>query len=78
MTFFEKFGEKAGKFYAAKYSSKGFCFALRIISVISGVLDYIGGSSEIANIIKTGNMAGIFGFMALIIAVIYQILKNTF
>ncbi len=73
MPFWDKFGETADKFYAAKYATKGFCFSLRLMQAISGVLDSIGGSSQIANMIRTGNMGGIIAFIVFIICIILVI-----
>ena len=70
MPFWDRGGEIAGKYYIAKYATNGFCFALRFMNVISGVLDSIGGSSQIANMIKTGNVAGIISFFVFIICII--------
>jgi len=78
MGFLEKFGETAGKFYAAKYATSGFCFALRIVGAISNVLNYMGGSSQIANIIRTGNVSGVVASIALFIALLYQVFINAF
>jgi hypothetical protein len=73
MPFWDKFGETAGKYYAAKYTSSGFCFALRFMKAISGVVDSIGGSSQLANMIRTGNIGGIISFMVFIICIILGI-----
>lgn len=70
MPFWDRGGEIAGKYYIAKYATNGFCFALRFMNAISGVLDSIGGSSQIANMIKTGNIAGIISFFVFIICII--------
>lgn len=53
------FNSVPAKYYAANYTLKGFCTALNIIRSISGFLDSIGGSMQIANMIKTGNVAGL-------------------
>ncbi len=82
MPFWEKFGlgfetingesssVVAGKFYTAKYATKGFCFALRFMQAIAGVLDSIGGSSQIANMIRTGNIGGVIAFIVFIVCLI--------
>ncbi len=70
MVFWQKFGNTAGKFYAAKYGSEGFCFALRLMQGIAGVLDNLGGSSQLANMIRTGNMGGLIGLIVFIICII--------
>lgn len=78
LPFWEKinpFNKEASEFYTAKYASQGFCFALNIIRGLSGMLDSIGGSEQIANMIKSGNMAGVGAFIAFIICFILVLLN---
>lgn len=63
------------KYYIAEYTTKGFCFALDLIRAISGMIDSIGGSEQIANMIKSGNMAGVGAFIAFIICFILVLFK---
>lgn len=68
------FNKDANKFYAAKYATKGFCFSLKLIHALAGIFDYIGGSSQLANMIRTGNMGGVIAFIVLIIALIWNLI----
>jgi hypothetical protein len=70
MPIWQKFGNVAGKYYVAKYATDGFCFALKLLKSISSVFDHIGGSSQLANMIRTGNIGGIIGLLVFIICLI--------
>lgn len=62
MPFWQKINPRnsiSGEYYASKGALKGFCTALNIVRAISGFLDSLGGSMQIANMIKTGNVAGL-------------------
>ena len=78
MPFFEKFGTTAGKYLLAKYSANGFCFALKFIHAVSNIFDSMGGSMQIANMIKTGNIAGILSPIILIIIIIVKKIMSFF
>ncbi len=59
----------------SKYVTDGFCFALKFVRAISNILDSMGGSASIANMIRTGNMGGVIGFIVLIITLILAMLN---
>jgi hypothetical protein len=75
MPIWDKFGEVAGKFYTAKYVTKGFCFALKFLHIVANVLNSFGGSAQLANMIKTGNIGGLIGFVVFIICIILALLN---
>lgn len=69
MPFWKKYFSNIGaSYYSSKMAVAGITFALELIHVISNIVENIGGPMVIANIIKTGNIAGFFTTIALIIS----------
>lgn len=74
LPFWEKynpFNEKASEYYASQYALKGFCLGLNLVRFLSGLFDSMGGSMQIANMIKTGNIAG---FLTILLAPIIALI----
>ena len=71
MAFWEKIYKKdAQEYYAGSLATKGFCFGLKVIQGFANLFDSLGGPERVANMIKTGNIAGIGGFIAFIVCMI--------
>lgn len=75
MPFWKKFGGIAMEYNMAKATSDGFCFGLKFISAINNFLKSLGGSDQIANIIKTGNISGMVSLLVFIICFILAMLN---
>lgn len=75
MPFWQKFGKISTEYYMSKTTAQGFCFGLRFINAIDKFLKSIGGSDQIANIIKTGNLSGMVSLIVFIICIILAMLN---
>lgn len=68
LPFWQKISDE---YLVSKYAFNGFCTALDLVSAVAGVINSMGGSEQIANYMKTGNVAGVISlFLAPIIALI--------
>ena len=77
MTFWQKlspFNSIAAHYYMSESIGKGFCYTLDIIKGINEFLGTeIGGSAALANMIDTGNIAGVGGILTFLICLIIML-----
>ncbi len=64
---YNPFHALTGKYFLANYGTGGFCFVLQVIKTITGMIGKIGGPNQVANMIKSGSVAGVFSIIALLI-----------
>ncbi len=77
MPFLERyspFNNEAAEYYTANLAKTGFCFGLDVVRAFTGVMDSMGASLQISDMIKSGSIGGAIAYETFFITMILALL----